>query len=77
MKFLQKSKNNLGLTWQNVLDSRAPNRTWAGHIDNYLPTVDKAGYDYFSWNNRIYHLERHNNGELNYSDTKLTVKDLE
>lgn len=64
----------MNLTWKDVLNSHVPYARW-GHIEEFLPIVDITGYRFFSWNGRIYEIQK--GRELTYRNTGLTEEDLE
>jgi hypothetical protein len=67
--------NKLNLTWRQVLDSYAPNSNiW--EINKFMELVNKAGYEYFNWNGKIYKLHLIHGRSLFCDDIGLTVSDL-
>lgn len=41
-------------SWKDVLNSRATNAPWWGHILKFWEEAKRLGYPYFEWNERIY-----------------------
>ena len=60
------------ITWKDVLDYNAPDAEHYGHIDEFLPVVKKAGYRYYSWNERVYEMHEGNN----FTDTGIMAHEL-
>jgi hypothetical protein len=61
-------------TWRECFNTML-NKNW-GHITEGAKAADSAGYDYFTWNERVYLIEADAPPNLKWTDTGLTAKDL-
>lgn len=60
------------ITWRDVVTCK----TWLGSIDRMYKYALELGYEYFMWNDRIYHIPAKLGGKPEVIDTGLTVNDI-